>query len=138
MADVGTGAVITFGTEADHAWAAEILSVNGGDISREVIETTHMGTTGAKRFMPGDLYDPGTLDVSVAFLPNDEPPITSAVQVITVTFPVPAGGGSGATFIASGFISNFSWAVPLEDKMTADVTIKFTGAATPPAWADSG
>lgn len=116
--DVGTGTTITYAS----GFCAEILSITPPGLSREAIETTHMGTTTAKTFMPGDLYDGGELGVSMAFAPGTTVPITSAAETVTVTFP------DGATWAFSGFMTGFEATVPLEDKMTGDATIKVTGA----------
>jgi len=131
MADVGTGTKIVFGTSA---FSAELTGIAGSDISREVVDTSHMGTTVYRTFMPSDLADPGTTEMEIAFNPNSQPPITAAAETITITFPVPSGDSSGATFAGSGFVSNWSWGDPLEDKMTASISIKWTGT---PTWTDS-
>lgn len=120
MAVVGTGTTITFAT----GFCAEILNVSHDGISRKAIDTTHMGTTGGMTFTPGALYDPGGLRVSLAFAPGANPPIDQAVETITVTFP------DGETESFDGFLTDFAWTDPLEDRMTADATIKATGDIT--------
>jgi len=120
MADVGTGTSITFSS----GFFAEILSVGHSGISREDIDITHMGTTVAREFMPSDLYEPGELSVELAFDPSTPPPITGAAETITVTFP------DASTAAASGYLSSFDYTDPLEEKMTATATIKFSGAIT--------
>ena len=135
MADVGTGLTIAF---EDTGFSAEILSVNGTDISRESIATSHMGTTTWLRFMPSDLADPGGLEIEIAFAPDNnlegtsQPPITSDPEKITVTFPIYPGQNVAAYFDSQGFATNWSWGAPLEDKMTASLTIKLTGDDTNP------
>lgn len=120
MADIGTGTSITFSS----GFMAEILSVNHSGISREAIDDTHMGTTTARSFQPSDLYDPGELSVELQFDEDTKPPIDGATETITVTFP------SGATWAADGFMTDFEYSDPLEDKMTATATLKFTGDIT--------
>lgn len=131
MADVGTGTTIVFGTSS---FAAEVLQINGENVSRAVIDTSHMGTTGARTKMPGDLHDEGEVTMNIAFNPNNEIPVDAAVETITITFPVPSGDSNGATAAGSGFISGYSWTDPLEDKMTADITITWADDVT---WTDS-
>jgi hypothetical protein len=53
---------------------------------------------------------------------------------MTVTFPIPSGGVAGSTFVASGFLTEFEWGVPMEEEMTFSMTVKLTGAIT---WTDS-
>ncbi len=129
--DVGTGTTIVFGTSS---FSAELLSINGNDISREDIDVTHMGSSAYKEFMPSDLIDGGSIDIEIAFDPDAQPPIAAAAETITITFPIPAGSASGATFVFTGYINTWSWTDPLEDKMTATATIKVDGKGTDPAW----
>lgn len=133
MPDTGTGTTIAFGTSG---FTAEIMSVNGNDISREDIETTHMGTTNYKTFIPGDLVDGGTLEVEFSLDPDDQPPVTAAAETITVTFPVPSGLSSGATYVFSGYVNSWSFTDAKEELMTGSMTIKVDGN-TEPVWTDA-
>ena len=121
MADSGFGTTITFSS----GFFAEILSVDGPDLSRDPIETTHMATTnGNKTFIPSDLIDNGTLSVEIAYVPATAPPISSAAETGTVTMP----GGSTAAF--SGFMVAFAPSFPIDDRMTASCDVKVTGEIT--------
>jgi len=123
--DVGTGLVIAWET----SYLAEITSVTWDGPTRESVETTHMGTTVARTFMPTDLYDPGELTVELNFEESDElPPITATAESCQIT--IPDGGASTAAWSASGFMTGFSWNAPLEEKQTATATLKLTGAIT--------
>ncbi len=133
MADVGTGTSIVFGTSS---FSAEILSLNGSDISRPDVDTTHLGTTGYKTYMPGDLVEGGTLDMEFAFDPDSQPPIAGAAETITITFPMPSGGSTAATLAFSGYINTWSWSGPLEERMTGSATVKVDGL-TDPVWTAS-
>lgn len=124
--DLGTGMAITFST----GFFAQILSVSWGAITRPAIKTSHMGTTltggkefGSDTFIPGDLVDPGELTVELHLNPDTTPPVHGAAETVTVTF------AEGATWACSGFMTSFEWGSPLEDKMTATATIKFSGGA---------
>ncbi|MCP5017109.1 MAG: hypothetical protein GY938_17835 [Ketobacter sp.] len=133
MADVGTGTTIAFATST---FTAEVMNINGSDISREDIETSHMGTTGYKTYIPSKLVDGGTVDLEIAFDPDDQPPVSGASEVITVTFPTPSGGSSGAKVVFTGYVNTWTWTDPLEEKMTASLTVKVDGQ-TAPAWTAS-
>lgn len=136
-ADVGTGTTIVFGTSG---FSAEIVGVQLGGVSREAIDTSHMGTTptpagkmGSRTFMPGDLSDGGELQLEVHHDPDLVPPIGGAVETVTVTFPLPAGQATPASYAFSGFVTGYSAAVPLEDKMTGTLSVKVSGPITPTA-----
>ena len=56
MADIGTGASLTFGTSSA---SFDLLSINPTNHSRPVVDTTHLGTTTARTNTPVDLIDTG-------------------------------------------------------------------------------
>ena len=127
MADSGFGVSISFSS----TFCAAITNVEWSGISRKAIDTTHSATSGgSKTFIPSDIEDYGELKVDLLFNPNDAPPITGAAETVTVTFPMPAGGMSAATWAASGFLTDFQVGVPIDDVMTATATIKFSGIVT--------
>ena len=125
--DVGTGATVEFLTSS---FSASIMSVSHSGISRPAIDTTHLGTSTARTFIPGDLYNPGQLVLSIEFDPNDNIPISAAAETIRLTYPLRSGQSVAAKVSATGFITDASRTVPLEDKMTSEITIKFSGPLT--------
>ena len=128
--DVSLGITIAFGTTA---FSAEILDVTPFAMARDSIETSHQGTTPAKTFMPADLWDAGELSFGIHYEPDENPPIDGAVETITITMP------DSTTLIGSGFFTAFNPTAPLNDKMTADVTVKWSGTITiDPQGAGSG
>ncbi len=128
MARVGTGTTITFGTSA---FTAELLSLSGNDISREDIDVTHMGSTIYREFIPSALIDGGSVDMEILWDPDDQPPIEGVAETITIEFPSPLT--TGAKLVFTGYVNSWSWGGPLEDKMTANFTMKIDGL-TDPVW----
>lgn len=134
--DVGTGSIIAFGTSA---FTSELLNVDWGTIERPAIETTHMGTAapgagkiGNATFIPGDITNPGEIVVEVHFDPDKTPPInpSDVAEVITITWPKVPADASAAKWEGQGFVKSFDISDPLEDKMTATITIQMTGNVT--------
>ena len=123
-ATVGTGVAITF----QSSLLAEPLNVAWTGISRPSIDTTSHATTSARTFSPGDLVDWGELEVELNFVPGTTiaTAIASAAETVTVTFP----DTGTATWACSGFMTGFEIQAPVEDRLTATATIKFTGAPT--------
>lgn len=119
MAQVGTGFSVTFAS----GFLAEILSVTESNMARPSIDATHMGSA-QMEYIPGALSDTGQADVEIAFDPDATPPIDAAPETITFTYP------NGTTWARSGFMTNMGNQVPLEERMTATVTLKFTGPLT--------
>ena len=121
---VGTGTTITFGTSG---FSANIMSVDGPGITREAIETTHMGTTTAKTFIPADLIDGGEMSFTMQFDGALDPPTDAAAETITIDW---GGAGTGEKWTFSGFMTGFNPSSPLEELMTASATLKVTGDVT--------
>lgn len=134
MADTGNSATITFGTSG---FTANFHSVEVGEETRPVIDTSHLGTTNYETSMPGDLRTTPEITATFEFDPNTQPPISAAAEVITLTFPVPSGSSSGATLAGTGFVTSFGGPT-LENNqlMTATLTVHFDGI-TEPAWSDA-
>lgn len=127
--DVGTSTTLTFGTSS---YACEVLDISG-EVSRGVVDTTHMGTTNARTKRVVDLYDPGSITVNAHFDPEEEAPYSGAEETVTITFPLKAGDSTGPTVAGTAAVTNFSYSVPLEDKMTMSFTISFLDELT---WTD--
>lgn len=129
------GATIALGTSS---WTAGVLGISVDGQERAVKSVTNLSTTGYMQFKPGSLVNPGTLPVRFQFDPDTPPPITAVAETITLTFPTPAGGISGATLIGTGFIA--SWSADGnggdEEEMTGELTIQWDGN-TAPAWTAS-
>ncbi len=121
MAEIGTGSTLAFATSG---WTPEIIGINLPGITRESINTSHLGTTTAHTYMLTSLYDGGTLDLEIAWDPDEDPPIFagSDMETLTLTF---AGAGDPWTFSAGQI--ELGIAVPLEDKMTASCSFKISG-----------
>jgi hypothetical protein len=120
MTEIGTGTSISFSS----GFLAKLLDVSPPNASRESINISHMLTTNAHIFEPAKLVDWGELSGSLAFDPGTKPPMNSVAETITITFP------DGETWAFEGFMTAFDPSTPLEDRMTADFTIKVTGDVT--------
>lgn len=127
VTDEGRGTTILFGTSA---FSANLLAINGFGFSRAAIETTRMNTSTNRTFMPEDLVDRGELELELEFDPSLTPPIASAAETVTITFPVPSGLTTGATWAASCFATNYSGAVRIAERMQCTLTLKISGAVT--------
>jgi len=132
--DSGVGTTITFGTSA---FSAEITEVRWTGVARAAFETSHMGTAapssnhfGNKTFIPSKLSDPGSLNLTVHFNAQTNPPIDAVPETITVTWPKAPADTTAATWAASGFVTSFEVTDQLEAVMVATMTVKLTGNVT--------
>lgn len=134
LVECATGTTITFGTSA---FTANLMKVGWKGIKRGSIDTTHMGTAvvsgtkfGDRTYIPTTLSDPGEIDIEIHFNPDKLPPIDKAAETITVTFPLATGLATAPTWAGTGFMTEFSFEAPLEDKMTGTGKLKMSGNIT--------
>lgn len=123
---ISTGATVSFSS----GFFGEMLNISWGSMERGAIETTHMGTAaGFKQFIPGNLFDPGELEIEFNFQAEKTPPFTGAAETITVTYNSD-GAGATSTWSALGFLTKFESEAPVEEVMKGKATVKFTGPIT--------
>lgn len=135
MADNPTGITAAFGTSA---FSVNITGINVSGMEIPVIDATHLGSTVFREKIFGTLSEPGVVEATMLFDPNEPVPIAAAVETATFTFPIPSGGISGATLVGTGKFS--AWDVDAsggdDSVMTGSFTFAFDGG-TGPTWTDS-
>lgn len=115
---------------------AEVVSISGPSLSMDTVDVTHMESTGTYReFIPG-LKDGGEVSVTLNFLPADATQNATAgilkdyndrvLRNFQIVFP----DSGNTTWTIAGYVTAFEQETPLEDKMTAEVTIKVSGEPT--------
>ena len=135
MADTGNGATVTFtaldGSSSSTA-IGSVRSVNLGEQSIPVIDTSHLGTTNFLTSIPGDLKEPGEITMEVLFDQNVVGiPSLGTVEDIIITFPIVAPpNATNATYTASGFITSVSLPEIVNNElMMMSITFKCDGGA---------
>lgn len=125
--DIGLGTVILF----QSGFFAKIENVNISDEKREAISITNMssfdGDGGFEEYLASRIVEAGEVDVTIFFDQDKVPPIRQAAESITIKFPLPAGKTNPGQIACTGFMISHSIAVPVKEKMTQNVKIKFTG-----------
>lgn len=132
--DNAMGITAVFGTSS---FTSEVTDIDWGGITRNPIDTSHQGIAAAgagkfgnKTFIPADLSDPGELTLTLHFDPDQEPPIDQPAETLTLTWPLASGDATAATWAGSVFITSYEVGAPLDDKMTATMTVKVSGEVT--------
>lgn len=133
---VGTGTTFMVSQDGTPLWdedAVYILSVKPPPFSRAKIETTHLGTRtsaeitagipGQGTNLPSGFADYGEAEVEIAFYPGLQIPISILVDC-TITFP------DSSTWTFEGFIMRYTPKSPLEDRMTATISVMTSGDIT--------
>ena len=134
MSQLGTGTGISIGGAA----MVEIIDVRPPGMSRAAIDVTHMKSEYTREKMPAKLIEWGDCEVDIMFDPGWTPPFgtkdtskkwygsgnsgaTDAIKSCVITFP------EGDTWTFDAFISKYDPKDPVEDKMTATVSLTVCG-----------
>lgn len=101
--DTGNTATIAFGTSS---FVGNYTRIGGTEQTREALEDTVLATTSRKSYCPDDLVEPGEFECELLWNPSYSvfPPISGAVETITITYPVKAGQSAGGTLAGTGFL----------------------------------
>lgn len=107
---------------------AEVVSINGVNLTRETVDVTHLTSTSRYREFIGGLRDGGEVTIAMNFDP-DETDYTNAISdhnsdtagYYQVVFPDTSEWGF------TGFLTGISPDTPMDDKMTVEMTYKVTG-----------
>lgn len=128
--DIGQGTYVTFGTIVGNAATCyKVNSVALGGVSRDVVDASHLLTSGGKEFIASEYYDPGELTLEIHHDPSLNPTAlltnVGTAQVCTIIFA--NGGTATAKWSAYGFASSFEATAPKDDMMTGSLTVKLSG-----------
>lgn len=131
MADTGNGTTITFGTTS---FSASWEEIDAGEQTRDAIEDSHLGTTGDKTYMPGDLQEPG--EASGVFQWDQSfgtfPATTTAAETVTISYPLKSGESTNATLAGTAIVTRVKGPVARNgEKMMGEMTIKWDGGTGP-------
>lgn len=111
----------------------EVKSISGMGGTRDVVDVTHMESVDAFReFIPG-LGDAGEASFTINYIPTEATHAqllsdfnNRTVAAWTVELPFPGT----PTLSFDGFVTGYPLNIPLDDVITADVTIKISGKLT--------
>lgn len=107
----------------------ELTSIDLLDIEVDSIDVSSHDSTGQWREFVAGMKDGGELTMEVNYDPAAHGTLFSAIGVEQghrITLP----DGGAATITFDGFISGMSAQAPYDDKLSASVTVKVTGAIT--------
>lgn len=109
----------------------EVTEITPGEATTERVQATHMQSPGRRHEYISGMIDSGEASVTLNWIPGSTTDTTlrgllasGATQEHTIVFP----NGVSVTFDA--VVTGFSKALPLEDRMTATVTVSISGEET--------
>lgn len=125
-------------TPGTYANIAQVLDISGPGVQADQIQVSHRDSTWRK-YLPG-LVDGGEVSFDIAFDPNDashDPTVTTSMYADCINqkagnykLTFPGAGTATTTCILNAFVTKFETSEPVEDALTASITLKINGALT--------
>lgn len=122
----GNGATVTF-----TGFNGNVTTIGGAEMEIEAIETSHLGSTGFREYIPGSLKEGGELEVEFIF--TGTMPDLGDTDTLTVAYPkTNSGSTSGATLSGTAFVQNISYPEATNgEALAATINFKFNGDTDP-------
>lgn len=126
-----TGQLATAVFEGDVDFEARMTMI--GELPRTVssLEASALDTEDDEESVPGDLKNPGEIDVEFFFDGEQILPDAGDKSVLTVTYPLGEGQATAASYNGSGYFTSVSYpSAQLNNLMKAKAKFKFDGRGT--------
>lgn len=124
----GTGSSIQFGSSA---FSSDLISLTLPEITREAIDTTHLGTTAAKTAKPAKLRNVGEIGCEFDHNPAAIDLSSRDPEQITINYPLLSGQATPTKLVFNGFVtSQGGEEMKVDQRMVTKVTIKVNGDIT--------
>ena len=125
----GNGATLAFGTSG---FTPLVLSIDGLDETLAALDDSTLATTNYRTMCPGDLIEMAPFTVAIRWEQDDLPPLNVVAETITLTYALESGESSGATLIATGFLTGRTGPSLANDEIAeASIAIQFDGKTEP-------
>jgi hypothetical protein len=128
---VGYGSCLTVvSTSGADINTGQIRNITGPGVSGNDVDTTTMDSSSNYRTFVSGLLDPGEVTFSLVYDPTNttHTRLTRMMgERLSTTFKVYAGSTSGNGQSFTGYVKGMSREIPMDDVITADVTIKVSG-----------
>lgn len=128
--DTGHGATLTLSVNTG---SYKIRRIRLFKESVPVVDISHLGTTGPREVMPGDLTKIDFMEVTILFEAVTGLPSLAGVETVTTTFPLQSSGATTAANIAgTGFVAERTWPeLNSDNEMVSVVSIQMNGDTGP-------
>lgn len=139
MAVLGFGVLLKKGDGASpevFTSIAELTGLSGPGLSMDTVEATHTGSSGNYREYIAGLLDAGEVSFDVNFLPADSTQDESTGLLADKknrtlrNFQIVWPDSGNTTWSFAAFVTSFEPSSPIDDRMTASVTLKISGDPT--------
>ena len=125
MSDAITGIGTTF--RKGSVYISEIISINGPNMSRSVIDVTSLDSIDMYREFISGIRDGGDLSLGMNFTIEGynqmfEDYRSNILQDYTVT--IDEGGDNAEAYEITALVTGMTLSIPIDDKIVTDITIK--------------
>jgi len=110
---------------------AEVTNITGPTMTRDFIDVTSLDSDdGYREFITG-FRDAGTISLNMNFTEDSYAIIKLDFESPTAqSYSIVLGNLEGTTFTFEGLVTECPLTIPVDDKISVDVTIKITGKVT--------
>ncbi len=136
MSDAFSGVGTSFergdGTSSESFTAiAEINTITGPNKSRDTIDVTSLDSASGYREFIGGFRDGGEVTLNMNFTLAGYADMDADFELDTLTnFQIVLPDTGNTTFEFAALVTALGLAIPMDDKVTADVTLKISGPVT--------
>lgn len=133
MAISGVGVQFRRWNSSTGAWEAiaEINNINGPGMRRETIDTTALDTAGGYRTFIAGFRDPGTITMSMNFTRDGYETMKDDFENDNAqNYEIVLPDSDTTSLEFEGLVTECPLTIPLDDKMTMDITIQISGQVT--------
>lgn len=110
---------------------AEVNSISGPNLTRDTIDVTSLDSTGGYREFIGGFRDGGEVTLEMNFTLDGYDDLKADFDNDTMwTYQIVLPDSGNTTFEFDGLVTSLGLGIPMDDKITADVTIKVSGQLT--------
>ncbi len=139
MGTLGYGVLLKRGNAASpevFTAIAELFNLSGPSLGLDTVETTHTQSTSAYRERIAGLLDAGEVSAEVNFLPADATQTEAAGILLDMknrtlrNWEIIWTDAGPTTWTIAAFVTSFEPSAPIEDRMTASITLTLSGKPT--------
>jgi hypothetical protein len=116
---------------------AEVIEIPLPAGAKDLIETSHMETTGYKSYISAPLRDGDEAGIVMNYIPGSATDVliqeawdAGTERSFKIVIPVDADGSTTREFTGELIVRNYERGNPMEDRRTATMTVKWTSPIT--------
>jgi predicted secreted protein len=110
---------------------AEVNSISGPNKTRATIDVTSLDSTGGYREFIAGFRDAGEVTLNMNFTRDGYVDMNTDFESdSSVNYQIVLSDTGATTLDFAGWVTSLGMAVPMDDKVTADVTVKIDGQVT--------